>query len=130
MSLRVIFLLCIFISHTLTQVNSQDEKETQGDLIRGTMSFLRKSTNSSIASGVTFSREIAAIPNGSSFDLIFGANHCTSQDKYGDNNCHFDWGETLQGSYKLLLTEELDAGDTMSGHFKVGGRSQVMIILV
>lgn len=101
-------LFLLFIIHTLFYATSLESEEKQGKFVQNVITHLRNS----ISSGVTFSREISIVPEGSSFDLVFGDNHCTSQDQFGDNECHFDWGETVRGNYKLLLTEELDAGDT------------------
>lgn len=68
-------------------------------------------------SGLSFTRTISDIPG--SFDLQFDGNHCQLQDDYGDNECHFDWGEDITGRYKVQIDEDIVEGDVLEGHFKV-----------
>mmetsp|Transcript_11459 Transcript_11459/g.33788 ORF Transcript_11459/g.33788 Transcript_11459/m.33788 type:complete len:250 (-) Transcript_11459:231-980(-) len=77
-----------------------------------------------VASGVTFSRNIIHINGGSKFHLTFGpevgsTSHCKSADTFGDNNCHYKWGDGLVATYKLDLETELEDSDTIHGHFKI-----------
>ena len=68
-------------------------------------------------SGLSFTRTIDDIPG--SFDLVFDGHPCTTQDEHGDNDCHFDWGTSITGWYKLFVDRAIDVGDRMTGHFKV-----------
>ena len=77
--------------------------------------------------GLSFTREISEIPG--SFDLVFDGNQCKSQDAHGDNDCHFEWGEDVTGSYKLQVDHTIDEGDQMEGHFKVRGYYQNSLII-
>jgi len=36
-------------------------------------------------------------------------------DKYGDNQCHFDWGETISGRATVKLSDPIVEGDFMVG---------------
>jgi len=71
--------------------------------------------------GVTFSRSIKSIEGGSEFRLRFGPdeNHCKSADGFGDNECHYSWGDALDATYDLRLETEMVEGDTISGEFKI-----------
>lgn len=82
-------------------------------VVPGWSSFLR------LESGVSFTWKISQLPQDSSFDLHFDGNKCKSQSIYGDNDCHYNWGDTVSGQYKLSVQEEIVEGDTMTGHFKV-----------
>ena len=72
--------------------------------------------------GITFSRSINSVTSGSKFHLAFGpagSNHCHLTDSYGDDQCHYSWGDTLEATYNLQLGTELEEGDTIDGKFKV-----------
>jgi len=71
---------------------------------------------------VSFSRTITAIGAGDSFDLELegsNGNNCKSEDEYGVNDCTFDWGETITGSFAGVLDAPLNAGSTFSVDLKV-----------
>jgi hypothetical protein len=51
------------------------------------------------------------------FELNFedSSNHCSLRDVYGDNHCHFDWGEKITGRVTLQLNDPIVEGDYMEG---------------
>jgi hypothetical protein len=55
--------------------------------------------------GVSFQRTITDFPQDStsSFTLLFedAERHCGARDEYGPNNCHYDWKESVVGSYHV-----------------------------
>eukprot|EP00550_Attheya_septentrionalis_P008280 CAMPEP_0198288604 /NCGR_PEP_ID=MMETSP1449-20131203/7052_1 /TAXON_ID=420275 /ORGANISM="Attheya septentrionalis, Strain CCMP2084" /LENGTH=204 /DNA_ID=CAMNT_0043986773 /DNA_START=341 /DNA_END=955 /DNA_ORIENTATION=- len=71
-----------------------------------------------VEEGITFSRTISLLPDGSSFDLQFDG-QCQNEDAYGNNDCHYDWGDTIGAKYSIMVTEELDASATIQGKFKI-----------
>lgn len=72
-----------------------------------------------VPKGVTFSRNIQRLPPNATYQLQFDGNHCKSRDQYGDNNCHYDWGEVVRGNYSLSLPYEIERGDMMHGDFEI-----------
>jgi len=46
---------------------------------------------------------------------VDGPKHCTLRDEYGDNNCHFDWGEKIHGKVTVKLNDPIVEGDYMVG---------------
>ena len=79
----------------------------------------RQTLRPHIENGVTFSRSFTQLPKNSNFYLQFNDNHCASSDAYGNNACHFNWGETMMGNYSISLPISIDVGDSMTGHFMV-----------
>jgi hypothetical protein len=67
--------------------------------------------------GLTFTRTIQKLD--ASFKLNLEEGHCKSHDKYGDNNCHFEWGDNVLGNYTVVSPQLITAGDTMTGDFRV-----------
>lgn len=67
--------------------------------------------------GLTFSRDIHKLD--ASFKLNLEEGYCKSHDKYGDNNCHYKWGDAILGNYTVVLPQLIDEGDTMMGDFRV-----------
>mmetsp|Transcript_46344 Transcript_46344/g.68401 ORF Transcript_46344/g.68401 Transcript_46344/m.68401 type:complete len:204 (-) Transcript_46344:756-1367(-) len=67
--------------------------------------------------GISVSRVVTHVEGGSSFKL--GLNHCSSHDEHGDNNCHFNWGDSLEGLFEGNLGTDLVAGDKILGEFKI-----------
>ena len=67
--------------------------------------------------GLTFSRDIQKLD--ASFELHLEQGYCRSHDKYGDNNCHYNWGGVILGNYTVVLPQLIDEGDTMMGDFRV-----------
>ena len=69
--------------------------------------------------GVGFTRKISRIDSNTSFSLTFGGGRCTSNDQYGNNACHYNWGDAIVANYTVQLGEPLQEGDTLQGHFKI-----------
>jgi hypothetical protein len=67
--------------------------------------------------GLTFTRSIQKLD--ASFQLHLQEGHCKSHDKYGDNNCHYDWGDDVVGNYTVVSPQLIDEGDSMMGDFRV-----------
>jgi hypothetical protein len=53
--------------------------------------------------GVFFSRTLSNLPSDSSFALNFSQYHCQERDGYGDDHCHYDWGEDVVLEYYVVL---------------------------
>lgn len=83
--------------------------------------FLALCFTSSTAS-ISFSRTVEAIGSGDSFDLELegsNGNNCGSSDEYGVNDCTFDWGENITGSFAGVLSAPLNDGSTLDVDLKV-----------
>ena len=55
------------------------------------------------------------------FELNFddSSHHCTVRDEYGDNHCHFDWGETITGRVTVQLNDPVVEGDYLVGALRL-----------
>lgn len=69
--------------------------------------------------GVGFRRTISELDENTSFSLTFGGGQCNAKDEYGNNACHYNWGEAIEANYTVQLGEALDKGDTLQGNFHV-----------
>lgn len=51
-----------------------------------------------IVPGITFHRIVNTLSTDwvSQISVEFSHQHCVEQDEYGNNQCHYDWGETLR----------------------------------
>lgn len=51
------------------------------------------------------------------YKLDFDGDYCKDSDEYGDNNCHFGWGETVSGTFSpnfvLYVDEGLEIEESM-----------------
>lgn len=70
-----------------------------------------------VEDGVTFTRTIKHL--NASFHLSLQEGHCISHDEYGDNNCHYTWGEQVLGNYSVSSPRTIQHGDYMTGSFHV-----------
>ena len=70
-----------------------------------------------VKDGVTFTRSIKHL--NATFTLHLEDHHCRTQDMYGDNDCHYDWGEKVLGSYTVVSPHVIQQGDYMTGTFHV-----------
>jgi len=70
-----------------------------------------------VQDGVTFTRTIKHL--NATFELNLEDGHCATHDKYGDNNCHYDWGEQVLGNYSVQSPHVIEHGDYMTGSFRV-----------
>ncbi len=68
--------------------------------------------------GIQFSRTVRAIAPDTDFVLKFNSG-CSSSDSYGSNNCNFNWGDEVSGSYYGHLGHDLEAGSTLAVNMKV-----------
>lgn len=128
-SLRRLFVLyfpLLYLLHTLVScltldlpesIKEKGEKHTKLSNLRP--HFLTSViTKPIIQDGLSFSRKIKHI-NDASFQLSLDNNHCISHDVYGDNACHYDWGEQVLGNYNVTLDTNIQHGDYMTGSFHV-----------
>jgi hypothetical protein len=49
----------------------------------------------------------------------YGGDPCQERDDYGDNQCHYDWGETARANVSLSWPHQIEGGDFLSGHLKM-----------
>jgi len=80
---------------------------------------LRGGGHPEILKGVTFSRTFTHFPNNASFDMYMDGHHCQERDEFGDNQCHFEWGEDASGNYTMEFVDDIQAGDFVTGSLKV-----------
>ena len=69
--------------------------------------------------GVGFTRKISQLDSNTSFSLTFGGGQCKSKDEYGNNACHYNWGDAIEANYTVKLGEPLQEEDTLHGHLKI-----------
>jgi len=69
--------------------------------------------------GLTFSRSINIQTDALDVHFEFDSDHCDSSDKYGDNNCHYSWGETLRVGIAVNMTEPFTETDRVYASMKV-----------
>lgn len=63
--------------------------------------------------GVSYKRSIMLNDDDSSFYMDFDGDNCKRADIYGDNRCHFDWGETVSGTVNATFNLTFDEGDVI-----------------
>ena len=72
---------------------------------------------------IEFSRTVVAIGQDGTFDLeldtLPASGACKTEDMYGSNDCTFNWGQTVNGSFAGNLAHDLDTGSTLSVDLKV-----------
>ena len=51
---------------------------------------------------------------------VEGQGHCAERDGYGDNDCHFAWGEVAAANYTVQFTDQIESEDLIIGNLKVG----------
>mmetsp|Transcript_27992 Transcript_27992/g.60976 ORF Transcript_27992/g.60976 Transcript_27992/m.60976 type:complete len:230 (+) Transcript_27992:38-727(+) len=69
--------------------------------------------------GIGFTRKISQLDSNTSFSLTFGGGRCRSKDEYGNNSCHYNWGDAIEANYTVKLGEPLQEEDTLQGHVKI-----------
>ena len=71
--------------------------------------------------GVNFSRTVTELEPGASLSLRFSGEggECSTEDRYGNNRCHYNWGGTVEANFTVGLAGTLEEGDTLQGHMKV-----------
>ena len=117
-SLLLLLLVVVVLGLFAWKTNNNDNNDYYyyyWNAWKSTASFLRLGRGG----GVDFSWQIGLLPSLSSFVLRFDGNHCSNHNDNGDNNCHYNWGESVTGSYELVVAEPIDVGDQMTGHLKV-----------
>ena len=72
-----------------------------------------------ILKGVTFRRTITRFPHEASFVMNMNGHYCQERDEYGDNQCHYEWGQDAAGNYTVQLPDDIEAGDFVTGSLKV-----------
>ena len=76
----------------------------------------------SVRCDIEFSRTITAIGEDGTLDLELqgdSGDECASEDEYGSNDCKFDWGETITGSFAGTLGNPIEEGSTLNVNLKV-----------
>ena len=71
---------------------------------------------------VEFSRTITAIGDSGSLDLELSGpdgDECKSEDEYGSNDCVFQWGDSVTGSFAGELGKPLESGSTINVDMKI-----------
>jgi hypothetical protein len=76
--------------------------------------YLRKSST-----GISFQRTISNFPSNSTFWLTFQDKKCQDSDSFGDNHCHYDWGDYVSADYSIFVNETLTEAAFVKGTFKV-----------
>ena len=60
--------------------------------------------------GVSFQRFIHDIPQDETFNFTLslddGTDHCVTEDQYGPNNCHYEWNDSVKGSYLVEMEDD------------------------
>jgi hypothetical protein len=78
--------------------------------------------NASEPTGIYFSRSISSWSPDSPLQVQFDSKHCKETDVYGENNCHFDWGDQVDVNYSIYVNQTLDESAYLEGTFKVKSR--------
>ena len=73
----------------------------------------------SIDEGISFSRKINLFTDFLSINVGLDEDRCSSKDEYGSNDCHYDWGDTMNMTFDVQLQKAFDVNDRISGNFKV-----------
>jgi len=94
-------------------------KKTATFLWKFASSMMTPTRSAIISPGVTVSRTITNLPEGSSFYLTMQGDHCTSNDIHGANHCHYDWGDVVEGKYTVQVSQRIEQGDMLTGTFKI-----------
>lgn len=74
---------------------------------------------SSIPDGIAFNRTISYLSSADSLKLHFDPKYCKETDVYGENDCHYNWGERVALNYAVFANESLDENAYIEGSFKV-----------
>jgi len=71
------------------------------------------------SNGLTFSRSIDILSE--DFQIYFGfdSSHCSSKDLFGDNNCKYNWGETVHIDLVVDIEHEFREDDMIHASLKV-----------
>ena len=92
--------------------------------LRSSPHHLRKSS-----AGVSFQRTISNFPSNSTFLLKFGDKKCQDSDTFGDNHCHYDWGDHVSADYSIFVDETLTDAAFVHGTFKVSQQGLKHIVV-
>ena len=88
-------------------LQSDSKTKQQGDF--------RSSSN-----GISFSRNVDILTNDlNHVKFNFDQGHCDSTDDYGDNNCHYSWGETMNLNLHIDLQQPFTMNDTIHASLTV-----------
>lgn len=74
---------------------------------------------SETSDGIGFSRTIDLFTDFLNINIGFDDEHCTSNDDHGGNDCHYDWGDTVNIDIDVNLKRAFKEDDRISGNFKV-----------
>lgn len=82
--------------------------------------------NIGVEKGVTFTRTITQFPDDAAFSMNLDDHNdndqqhvCQQRDEYGDNECHFDWGQLVTGNFTVKFSDQIEQGDFIVGDVKV-----------
>ena len=81
-----------------------------------------------VEDGVSVSFDIDM--DSASFVLNVDGNHCLERNQWGDNNCHWNWGEVVTGDYSVVTHDTIVGGDTMEGHLTVRIQRSVYCVFI
>merc|ERR1712154_39091 len=73
--------------------------------------------------GISFTRKVQFKSDLVNVAVDYDDNHCKSKDQWGDNQCHYDWGETMNPQIDVNFKTEGDGfkeGDIVKGSMMVG----------
>lgn len=75
------------------------------------------------STGISFTRKVEFKSDEVNIAVDYDDNHCKSKDDYGDNECHYNWGETMNPQIDVKFKTEGDGfkeGDLVKGSMRVG----------
>jgi hypothetical protein len=75
---------------------------------------------SDVEEGVSFTRNINLFPADAAFVMSLADDDCKQHDVFGDNDCHFSWGQNVTGKFNVKFSDQIEEGDYIVGDFKVG----------
>lgn len=76
-------------------------------------------STSDVEEGVTFTRNINLFPADAAFVMSLADDDCKQHDVFGDNDCHFSWGQSVTGTFNVKFSDQIEEGDYIIGDFKV-----------
>jgi hypothetical protein len=75
--------------------------------------------SSDVEEGVSFTRNINLFPADAAFVMSLANDDCKQHDVFGDNDCHFSWGQNVTGKFNVKFGDQIEEGDYIVGDFKV-----------
>jgi hypothetical protein len=69
--------------------------------------------------GRSFTRNINVFPADAAFVMSLADDDCKQHDVFGDNDCHFSWGQNVTGKFNVKFSDQIEERDYIVGDFKV-----------